>query len=111
MAVTAILFVKYLHTLGVPSTLSPILAYENKNHTNVNAGKIRTYQPVDLILDGVALLAGDGDADLLQPVHTLLLRHLGGEGFLHRLALLPRHSLALLSRHWLANLPTSTTSN
>jgi hypothetical protein len=53
----------------------------------------------------VALLPGDGMADLLQPVVALLLRHLGGEGLLHGLALLAGEGGALPARHISALLP------
>ena len=53
----------------------------------------------DLVLDGVALLTRHRHAEILQPVEALLLRHLGGEGSLHGLALLAGNGLALLPVH------------
>ena len=60
---------------------------------------------VDLVLDGVAVLALHGYADLLQPVEALLLGYGGGEGLVHRDALGPGHRLALTPGHRLALLP------
>ncbi len=67
--------------------------------------KESTNQLGHFVLDGVALLPGDGDAHLLQSLQALLLRHLCSEGLLHSLALLPVDSLALLVGHGHTLLP------
>ena len=62
----------------------------------------------DLVLDGVALLPGHGDADLLQPVEALLLSHGRRDRLLDGDALGPGDGFALATRHSHTLLPENT---
>ena len=79
--------------------------YEESTNFRNQCNYLSIYLLGNLVLDGVALLPGHGDAELLQPVEALLLGHRGGDGLVHGDALGPGHRPALTPRHRDALLP------
>ena len=82
--------------------------YEESTNFRNQCNYLSIYLLGNLVLDGVALLPGHGDADLLQPVEALLLRHRGCDWLLDGDALGPGDGFALATRHSHTLLPENT---